>query len=295
MKNVVLVLTLAIVSLAGCFTDVAPGFVGLLVRKTGENRGVDPQPKYGRVYEGVNEEVVIFPITLQNTIWTKSPHEGSPTDESVTVAAAGGTPVNADVGLTFRVDPTKAASLYNRYHIADLGVLADGEIRNTARDCLANHASSITVETLLTTGRNALLGSSLTCLRERLAPHGLVIEGLTFTSALRLPDNVQRAISESLGAQQRLTQTRALAESEQAVARGHAEAERIRAQGDADALLIRTRADAEQRRLMAAAYRDMQASLTPQVLQYMAIQKWNGVPVPTFGANTILSLPSIVP
>lgn len=293
MKKILTVLGF-VAALMGC-TDVEPGFVGLRVHMTGGDRGVEHKPYYGRVYSEINVNVVEFPTTVQNAVWSRTPHEGSPNDESITFTVASGITVNADVSLNFSVDPTLAWKMYTRYHQTDLSVLADGQIRNDVRDCIGTHSAGMTIDSFLGDGRAALIQQAQQCTAERLRPHGLIIENLAFASAPRIPDNVQRAINASLEAQQHLAQAEAQARAEVAQAEGHGRAVRAEAQGAADALLTRTRADVENRRLMSSAYREMDASLTPRVLQYLAIQKWNGHPVPTYGANTMLSLPAILP
>lgn len=280
--------------LVGC-TDVEPGFVGLRIHKTGGTRGVEHTPYYGRVYAAWNVDVVEFPTTVQNVVWTKTLGEGHPADESITFTVASGITVNADVGLNFRIDPAKAWLMYTRYHQTDLAVLADGQLRNDVRDCLGDNAAGMPVEDFLGAARARLLERTTRCSQDRLSPYGVVVENIAFVNAPRIPENVQTALNASLAAQQRLAQAEATARAEVAQAEGHATAQQAAARGDAEALLTRTRADVENRRLMAEAYRALQPSLTPEVLRYLAIQHWNGQPVPTLGANTILSLPSILP
>ncbi len=75
------------------------------------------------------------------------------------------------------------------------------------------------------------------------------------------------------------------AEAEQAVtqARGQAEAAREKAQGDADALLIRARAEAQ-------ANETIRLSMTPAVLQYRALEHWDGkLPAYSGGALPLLT------
>lgn len=287
-RHIVLALALCL----GCSSEVIePGYVGFMVRSTGDRRGVDPTPLYGRIWEGIGEEVYSFPTSLQNTVWEEHgrDRENNPVNESLSFSLSGGVSVNIDVGMTFRVDPAKAGTLYTRYHQTDLSVLADGEIRNLVRDGIQQNAASMSVDDILGDGRNRLLAVTLTRVRNQLSPHGIIVENLTFTSGPRLPANVQTAINASLEAQQRQAQAEARARGEVAAADGRARAQRAYAQGDADALLIRTRADLENRRLMAQAYRDLGASLSPGVLQYLYLQRWNGALASTCGGSTGLA------
>lgn len=289
-----LVATLALAAATGC-TDIEPGMVGLRVHKTGAQRGVEHTPYYGRVYAAYNVDLIEFPITVQNVVWSRAPHEGSPTDESITFTVAHGITVNADVGLNFKVDPLKAYIMYTRYHQIDLNVLADGQLRNDVRDCLGDNAAGLTIDEFLGDGRARLLDATLRCVQGNIGQYGLLVENLSFVSAPRIPENVQRAINDSLAAQQHMVQAEAQARAELATAEGHARAVRAEAQGAADAMLTRTRADVENRHLMAQAYREMQPTLTPEVLRYLTIQHWNGHLAPSYGSNSVFSVPSVTP
>jgi regulator of protease activity HflC (stomatin/prohibitin superfamily) len=295
-RIVTLLALLSVVLLYGC-TDIEPGSVGLRVHKTGGERGVEHKPYYGRVYEAINVDIVVFPITVQNVIWTKAPHEGSPNDESITFTVAGGITVNADVGMNFRVDPNKAHLMYTRYHQTDLAILADGQIRNDVRDCLADSAAGMPVTDFLGSGRAGLLERTTECVRARQTPFGVIIENIAFVNAPRIPENVQAAINASLEAQQHEVQANAQARAELATAQGHAAAELATAQGhaaaqeatargEARALAIRTEAEVQ-------AYRSIQPVLTPEVSHYRLVNRWDGHAVPTYGPGTMFSLPAI--
>jgi len=279
----------------GCYTDVEPGFVGIVVTKFGSGRGVDHHPQVGRVYAGYGQEVVVFPITRQNVVWTKDIGEGNPTDESLTFAASGGVSVNADVGITYRVDPNHAADLYIMYHFTEMKQFSDGELRNVVRDALAHAACNMQVQDLLGNGRNTLLETAKADIIARLGPRGILVDNLTFVNAPRFPPNVQQAINASMEANQRLAQAEAQARSATATAEGTARAAEAEARGAANSLMIRTQADARNRILMASAEAQaneiIELSTTARVLRYRAIQRWNGVlPTVQGGSQNILAL-----
>jgi regulator of protease activity HflC (stomatin/prohibitin superfamily) len=291
-----LFLSILIVFGFGC-TTVDPQNVGIIVHKTGSNRGVETTPYTGRVwYNPFVDDVVVFPVTAQNPIWSKAPHEGSPGDESLTFSVKGGIPVNVDVQLTYHVDPRLAHKVFKRYGMTDLDALADGPIRNFTRDALAHEAASMDVQELLSGGRNDLLARALARIQHDLTPLGLIVEQITFSGAPRLPDNVQHAINASLEAQQRLVQAQAQAQSEVATAEGHARAARAEADGRAAASRTLTQADADNLRLRAEAEHDannrVRDSLTPEVLRYRMINRWDGVLAPSTGSSTLLLNPT---
>lgn len=291
---------------AGC-TVASPGEVGLVVHLSGSSRGVEHTPNYGRIfYNPITTDVVVYPVVVQNVLWSSSPHEGSPSDESITFSVANGVVVNADVGMNFRVDPALAWKMYTRYRTTSLDTLADGQIRNDVRDCLNQNSVQYQVDEFLGGRRSELLSHTLTCVQSRQGPYGVIVENIAFTSVPRLPPNVQNAINASLEAQQAQVQARARAEAEVASARGHAlaleteaegrsRASNIEALAAANSLNIRTRADLENRRLMAEAYRALSPSLSPEVLSYLRINRWDGHLPPTYGGQTSMLVPNHTP
>lgn len=296
------VLVLACVVGSSSCTRVDPGHVGIRVKLAGSARGVQDAPIVTGwvMYNPITELVVEFPISVQNIVWTRDVHEGSATDESITFASAEGVSVNADIGLAFHIDADKAPRLYGRFRQRDVLVLAHGYVRNVVREAINEGASAMPVQEIYGAGKTRLLNTALRTVTERLAPDGFVIDQLTFNSALRLPDNVVAAINRAMEATQnaiqaenRVRQIRAEADQQIAASRGEAEAARQRAGGEADALLIRARAEAQANEII-------RLSMTPSVIQYRSIERWDGhlpvvnsgqIPMLTMDTAQVLSMP----
>lgn len=283
-----MVLVAGIGACTGC-TLVNPGHVGLQVNRSGANRGVQDMPIVSGwvAFNPITETVVEFPTTTQTVIWTQSPHEGQSVDESITFSSREGVTVSSDVALSYHVDSAHAGRLYTRFRTTDLVQLTNGYVRNLVRDALNESASQLPIQDIYGAGKTHMLEQSLTWVRTRMGYDGFVIDQLSFQGALRLPPNVIDAINramqatqDAVAAQNRVAQVTAEAHQREAEAEGLAAASRTRAQGDADALLIRTRADAQNRTLMATAEaeanRTISASLTPQVIQFRQLGRWDG-------------------
>jgi len=147
-------------------------------------------------------------------------------------------------------------------------------------------------------GKSKMLDDVTEKCRVKLGVDGVIIDQLTINGALRLPQNVADAINNAMAATQNAIQSenkvrQIKAEADQAVAaaNGAAEAARKKAQGEADALIIKTKAESESR--LVAAEADAKAnkmvtgSLSQQVLQYKAVNNWDGK-LPTYmGGNSI--------
>ena len=276
-----------VVGSASC-TRVDPGHVGIRVKLAGTARGVQDAPIVAGwvAYNPITEMVVEFPTSVQNIVWSKDAHEGSPSDESITFASSEGVTVNADVGLAFHVEAQRAPRLYARFRQRDVLVLAHGYVRNVVREALNEGAAVMPVQQIYGAGKTRLLNESLQRVVSRLGDDGFVIDQLTFNSALRLPDNVVAAINRAMEATQnaiqaenRVRQIRAEAEQAVAQARGAAEAARQRAQGEGDALLIRARSEAQANEII-------RLSMNRDVIAYRQLERWDGhLPVVTGGGN----------
>ena len=254
------------------------GHVGIKVKLAGSARGVQDIPVVTGwvMYNPLTEQIVSFPISVQNVVWTASANEGRPSDESITFSSQEGVNVNSDIGLSFHIDSALAPHLYLRFREPDVKVLADGYVRNAVREAFNDIASRMVVQDIYGAGKGKLVADVSTRLHDVLGKDGFVIDQLTINGALRLPKNVSDAINRAMEATQnaiqaenRVRQVRAEAEQNIAQAHGGAEAARQRAEGEADAILIRARADAKSNEII-------RLSATGTVLQYRAIERWDG-------------------
>jgi regulator of protease activity HflC (stomatin/prohibitin superfamily) len=284
-KSILARLILVIAVLAGvgllsssCMTRIDAGHVGVRVKLAGSSRGVDDIPTVtGWVFfNPLTEQIVVFPISVINIVWTKDPHEGKAIDESITFSSAEGAAINADIGLSFHIEPTKAPHLYLRFRKNDLHELANGYVRNTVREAFNVVASQMPVQKIYGSDKGRLEHEVRTRVQEKLGSDGFVLDQLTINGALRLPENVATAINRAMEQTQqaiqeenRVRQVRAQAEQAITQAEGAAKAARLRADGEAGARLITARAEAKANLML-------RRSMSPLVMQYRALEKWNG-------------------
>jgi regulator of protease activity HflC (stomatin/prohibitin superfamily) len=273
-------------------TRIDAGHVGIRVRLAGSARGVQDIPVVtGWVFfNPLTEQIIEFPISVQNVVWTASASEGRTTDESITFSSGEGVNINADIGLSFHIDPSLAPHLYLRFRQPNLMLLADGYVRNAVREAFNVVASKMPVQNIYGAEKSKVVADVGERLREALGKDGFLIDQITINGALRLPENVATAINRameatqnSIQAENRVRQVRAEADQAIAQALGAAEAARQRAQGEADAVLIRARADAKANEII-------RYSTTALVLQYRAIEHWDGkLPLMNGGSLPLLT------
>lgn len=264
--------------LSSCLIRVDAGHVGIRVKLAGSSRGVDDIPVVTGwvLYNPLTEQLILFPISVQNIVWTKDPHEGSPKDDSITFSSLEGVNINADIGLSFHIEPSLAPHLYLRFRKSDLVELSNGYVRNTMRESFNMVASAMPVQEIYGSGKSKLVIDVQKRMADQLSKDGFVIDQLTINGALRLPENVASAINRameatqnSIQAENRVRQVKAEAEQAITLAEGQASAARLRARGEADSKLIVAKAEARANLIL-------KHSMTPTVLQYRALERWNG-------------------
>lgn len=272
------VLTLVV---AAC-TTVKPGYVGIKVNNYGSNRGVQDLPIVtGRVwYNPWTEDVYEFPTFVQTEKWTKSANEGKETDESITFNSIEGATVNVDVGVSISFDPKKVPEIFMEFRKEPNEIL-DGYIRNQVRDAFSLRASQMKVTEIFGAGKQGLIDSVTIDLKRILGPKGFIIDNISVIGEMRVDNQVKESINAVLTAAQRaieaenkVKQAQAEAEQQVASARGDSASAVIEASGKAQANVILAR------------------SVTPTLIEYQKIQKWNGE-LPTYsGGNALISIPN---
>lgn len=290
MKNIAIVLCLAL-AMTAC-SKVPAGHVGVKVFLLGGSKGVDHEVLgVGRYWIGINEELYLFPTFQQNYVWTHSPHEGKPEDESITFQTKEGMAVNTDVGITYSLDPDKISDIFAKYR-RGLDEITDTFLRNHVRDAMNQVGSTMSVEDVYGNGKIAMMDDVQKQVSSQVAPIGIRIEKIYTINQMRLPPNVVGALNSKIEATQRAQQREnelreAEAEAKKTVAKAEGEASQMRALAEGRAGATLTEAEAQSK-----ANKILSESLTPALIEYRKLDKWNGVlPQFTGGGNTLVQIP----
>jgi len=281
-KKSILVLLAVTIAITVIACDKVPaGNVGVKVYMVGKDKGVDSEELGpGRYWIGYNEELFLFPIFTQNYVWTKDPAEGSPNDESITFQTIEGLSVNADIGISYHIDPAKVSIVFQKYR-KGVDEITDIYLRNMVRDALVKEGSTRPIESVYGMGKTELLAEVEKMVSEQCGPIGIVVEKISFIGDFRLPQTVVNSINTKIEATQKAQQR------QNEVAESEATANKLRAQakGEADAILTRANAEAQANKIVAA-------SITPELVKYRTVTKWNGVlPQVTGGAVPMIQIP----
>jgi regulator of protease activity HflC (stomatin/prohibitin superfamily) len=277
-----LVLAGTVVS-SGC-KRVRPGYVGVKSTVVGEDRGLQDAavgPAWV-FFNPLTESVFEYPTFVRTAIWTANRNEGRPVNEEITFTVRESLEVAADISLAYSLRPEKVPAFYLKFRSDDIDLFTHGFLRNLARQCFDDVAGRYSVDQVM--GDNGpFLREVRESLQKALDPMGVRLEQFGFVGSPRPPAAVIASIQEKVKA------TQIAIQKENEVRQAQADAQKTIAEAEGDARATLTRAEAQ-----AEANRKLSASLTPTLVQYRMIDKWNGV-MPTVqsgqGSGLLMALP----
>jgi len=282
MKIVVLLIALLAMGLGttGC-SKVTNGYVGVKVKMLASEKGVQPEVVgAGRYWIGPNTELFKFPIFTQNYVWTKDPTEGSKNNEEIRFQDIEGLPITADVGISYAIDQEKVSLIFQKYR-RGIDEITDVYLRNMVRDAFVMVASTRNIESIYGAGKADMVDTVERMVIEQCAPLGINIEKIYLIGNLRLPDQVLDAIDAKIAATQRAQQV----ENEVRESQAKAQKKIADSEGEAQSILNIANAQAQANIILAK-------SLTKELVEYKAIEQWDGQ-LPTYtggGAVPFLNL-----
>lgn len=276
MKNYIKTLmVLCFALLLSACSRVPAGNVGVKFDLYGGDKGVTGEVVGpGRYWLGWNEELYLFPTFTQNYVWTAGNDNGSPNDESISFQDKEGIQINADVGVSYAIDPDKADLVFQKYR-KGVDEITDVYLRNMVRDAINAETSKMDVAEVYGAGKEDLMARVTTRVKEQVKDIGINVEKIYWIGAHRLPPSITAAINAKIEATQKAQQR----ENELATAKAQADIEREKARGEADARLIQAKAEADANDMLAR-------SVSPTLVSYLQAQKWNGQLPQVSGAAT---------
>jgi regulator of protease activity HflC (stomatin/prohibitin superfamily) len=269
-------------SLAACST-VPAGHVGVKVYLLGGSKGVDSEELgVGRYWIGMNEQLYIFPTYMQNYTWTREPDSTGPEDESISFQTIEGMTANADVGVSYQLDPTKINKIFQTYR-RGVDEITDTFLRNMVRDALVKQASIKPIEYIYGAGKADLMAAVQADVQKQVEGIGIKIDKIYWIGEIRLPQTV----IDSINAKNAATQMAQQRQNEVAQARAEAEKKVAEAKGEADSILLKAKSQAEANKILSS-------SITSELVQYRALDKWDGV-LPRMTGNSAVPFINVDP
>jgi len=253
----------ALLALTACST-VPAGHVGVKVFLLGGEKGVDHEELgVGRYWIGMNEELYLFPTFMQNYEWKEE------NNEALSFQTVDGMTASADVGISYSLDPSKISVIFQTYR-RGIDEITDIFLRNMVRDSLVKAVSTKAIEYVYGAGKAELLKAVEKDVGEQVKELGIVSVKLSWIGQIRVPEEVRLSINAKNAATQKAQQR----QNEVAQAKAEADKKIEEARGQAESILKVAEAQAKANKLVAS-------SLTPELVQYFGLEKWDGK-LPTY-------------
>lgn len=245
-----LLVALLILSVSSCAERVDAGYEGIKVNLYGDDKGVDKVILVtGMVwYNPITTAIYEYPTFVQTVDYPPFS-------------------VNAKDGSSFVVDPTislkivdgKSAEVFKKYRKVNITEVINTTLYNYVRNAFRIQLNAYTTDELVSK-REEFEKAIEDKLSKELLEENFQLEQLT--SGLQYP----KILIEAINSKNEAVQKSQKAENELAIVKAEAQKKVIAAQAEYEANILRTK------------------SLTPQILQQMWIEKWNGT-VPTVTSN----------
>lgn len=236
-------------------SQVPQGHVGIVTTWGRADSNVR-QPGWNFVWPGA-QNIVDVDVRTQNHVF-KEVNASSKELQSVKL----------DGGVNYKIDPNKAYELYNTVGLDFAGKVFDPAFTDYVKEVVPKYST-----TEILANREAIRNGTRDKLKEKASEYGIEVLDIFITN-IGFSDAYIKAIEAKQVSAQQLEQAKIDAQKAAAVAEGAKNAQIAQAQGDAESNRLR------------------QQNLTPELVQYLAVQKWNGVlPLSTSG-TPFINLPT---
>ena len=290
--TLVVIALIAIVLLGltvSAWRSIAPGYVGIVFDKATHTVTPGAQEPGWAFINPFSQAIQQYPVTIQTYSMVAKGTEGQTSgDDSIKVQSNEGQQINLDVVIQYQVIKEEAGLLYQDWGGADIEFVQDQVVRQYTRSQVPVVASKYGWEEITSGKRDVINDEISKGLDTEFAKRHMRLVSFAVRE-VHLPDSLQKALDAKIQAQQQaeqqkyqLAQAQVKAEQDVAEATGQANALKAQAEGEAAATLTRAKAQAE-------ANRQLAESLTPELIRYQQLQRWDGkLPLFSGGGGTPL-------
>jgi regulator of protease activity HflC (stomatin/prohibitin superfamily) len=255
-----------------CFKMISPGYVGVVVDMLGDNKGVESKELHvGMHWIAPWKSVYQFPIFEQNDTW-----EGD--REGFNFQTSEGMAVSADIGITYHLRSESIPLIFQRYR-RGMDEITHVFIRNYIRDAINKSASKTRIEDLYS-GKESFFEDVEAHVRNDLSPIGIELSRIYLIGRFHFPQTVISALNAKIEAVQRAQQR----ENELREAEAEAKKQIAKAEGQARCAIVQAESESKANTLLSQ-------SVTAELIQWQAVQKWDGkLPHVTNGATPFIQV-----
>ena len=285
-----LIIIVGLFIIFGCTVRVPTGYVGVVYNMNG---GVDGEVlTQGWHLVAPTKKVTTYSIGLEQSYLTSEDKGDSPNDESFSIPTSDGKTVRVNLEFSYRFDEERVAETFIMFKGKSGESIKDTFIKPKIVAWTQEVSANYPVTDIFGDKRTAINAELDTYLRDKFDQYGIIIDTVNFTD-ISVDAETAAAIQKKVTAQQELelanieAQTAKInAEKEKEVAEIAAEKAAIEAEGRANALKIAAEAEAEANAKIAA-------SLTPELIEKIKYETWNGELPKVSDSNSIINFDAI--
>lgn len=287
-------IVLAVIIIAGlvigffCMEKVPAGYVGVVYNMNG---GIDGEIlQQGWHFVPPTKKITIYSIGIEQSYLTAEDKGDSSDDESFKTPTADGKSLTVDLEFSYKFDQAKIADTFIMFKGQSGKDVKNTFIKPKMKAWTQEVTAKYPVTDVFGDKRQELNEALDVYLKQKFEPYGIVIDTVNFTS-ISTDEETQAAIQKKVNAQQELElanieakTAKVQAEKDKEVAQIAAEQKKIQAEGDAEATRIKAQAEAD-------ANREVAASLTPELIEKLKYEQWDGeLPQVQGGSTPIVNL-----
>ena len=264
-RGVIALLALVIVILFfSSYSVISPGNTGVIFNVWTGSLHTVPQGIAWRI--PWITQVQSYPTALRTYTMVRRSEEGSSRgDDSIDLPTREGQHITQDISVTYNTSEDVAAQVFKSFRGADIGDIEATFIRRTIITVSQNTAGQMSLSEVISAKRNELQDNIQKNLSVELEKMGFHLDKVNL-GASHLPQSLETQMQQKMAAQQQAQQAEYELQKNQMLAK----AEVAKAEGEAQSILVRAKAQA-------AANQLLQSTLTQNLIQSKAIDKWNGI------------------
>jgi regulator of protease activity HflC (stomatin/prohibitin superfamily) len=288
------IIVIALVICCFSFKKVPAGYVGVVYNfSTGIS---DKTLSQGWHFVAPTKKVTIYSIGIEQSYLTSEDKGDSKKDESFSIPTSDGKTVRVNLEFSYKFDSERVADTFILFKGRSGEAIKDTFIKPKVIAWTQEVSAKYPVTDIFGDKRTEINAELDTYLKEKFLPYGIVIDTVNFTD-IAVDDETAASIQKKVTAQQELelanieAQTAKIqaekdkqvalieAEKNKETAQIQAEQAKIKAEGEAEAKKIAAEAEAEANKKIAD-------SLTPELIEKIKYEQWNGELPQVQGSNT---------
>lgn len=266
-----------------CSKKIPAGYVGVVYNMSG---GIDGEVlTQGWNLVAPTKKVTTYSIGIEQSYLSSEEKGDSPKDESFSTPTSDGKSLTVDLEFSYKFDADKITDTFIMFKGQSGKEVKDTFIKPKMRAWTQEVTAKYPVTDVFGDKRQELNEALDVYLKEKFEPYGILIDTVNFTN-ISTDKETSAAIQKKVTAQQELElanieakTAKVEAEKEKQVAEVNAEKKKIEAEGNAEATKIKAAAQAE-------ANKEIAASLTPELIEKIKYDKWDGALPEVQGIST---------